>query len=73
MDGEGIFHGGKAVEPGEDEGGWLAIEEALVELFTDAVGEAGDFAASGGLPWFMAEVVVFFKHAASLAEEAEKA
>ena len=67
---EDFLYGGEAVEPGKDGGGGLAIEEALVELVAEVVGEAGDFAASGGPPWCMAEI--FFKHAGSLAEEVEK-
>jgi hypothetical protein len=69
LGGEDSFHRGKVVEPGEDGGGRLAIEEALVELVADVAGEAGDFAASGGQPRCMAEG--FFKHAARLAEEGE--
>jgi hypothetical protein len=47
----------------------MAVEEALVELFAKVAGEAGDFAASGGLSWCMAEI--FFKHAGSLGREEE--
>lgn len=69
LGGEDRFYGSKVVEPGEDGGGRLAIEKALVELFADVAGEAGDFAASGGKPWWMGEI--FFRHAGSLAGEAE--
>lgn len=44
---EDFFDGGEFVEPGEDLRTSLAVAEALVELFADVVGEAGDFAIRG--------------------------
>lgn len=44
----GFDNGWKAIQPGQNIGGWLTIEEALVKLFADVVGEARDFAATGG-------------------------
>jgi hypothetical protein len=43
MFGEDGLDFGKRVEPGEQSRAFLAIEEALIELFADSVGEAGDF------------------------------
>lgn len=45
--GEDGFDGGEFVEPGEDFGVALAVEEALVDLFAEFVGETGDFAGEG--------------------------
>ncbi len=39
---------GQGIEPLEEPGIRLLIEEALVELFADGLGEAGDFAVA----WF---------------------
>ena len=64
LTGENFLYGSKVVEPRENDGGRLAIEEALVELIADVVGETGDFAAPGGQPWCVAEI--FFRHAGSL-------
>ena len=42
--GEDGFDGGEPVEPREDAGALLAVEEAAVELFADVKGKSGDFA-----------------------------
>jgi hypothetical protein len=44
---ENFFYDGQFVEPREDFGAALAVEEALVELSADVVREAGDFAGEG--------------------------
>jgi hypothetical protein len=44
LGGEDFFDGRKAVEPGENVGGGLAVQKAMVELLADFVGKAGDFA-----------------------------
>jgi hypothetical protein len=53
--GKDFFDGREFVEPGEDGGNGVSIEEALVELLADFIGQAGDFAGGGG-----AGVVVMF-------------
>jgi hypothetical protein len=45
--GEDFFDDGEFVEPGEDLGVAVTIEEALVDLFAEVAGEAGDFAGEG--------------------------
>jgi hypothetical protein len=47
--GEDFFYDGKFIEPGEDFGTFLSIKEALIELFAEFAGEAGDFADESGL------------------------
>ena len=47
LGGEDFFDGRKVVEPGEDIRTALAVMEALVELFADFDGEAGDLAIEG--------------------------
>jgi hypothetical protein len=46
---EDFFDGGEFIEPGEDFGTFLSIKEALIELFAEFAGKAGDFADEGGL------------------------
>ena len=54
---ENFFYDGQFVEPREDFGAALAVEEALIELFADVLREASDFAGEGvfgvvvGLAW----------------------
>ncbi len=49
--------------------GGVAIQEALVELFADVVGKAGDFATAGGRPRFAGQVDGFVSAAAILTGE----
>ena len=69
LGGQDFFDGLEVVEPGEDDGGGVAIQEALVELFADIVGEAGDFATARGRPGFPGQVDSFVSHAAILPEK----
>lgn len=43
LGGEDFFDAGKGVEPGENIGSRMIIEEATVELLTDVFGETGNF------------------------------
>lgn len=45
--GEDFFDDGEFVEPGEDFGVALTIEDAPVDLFAEVAGEAGDLAGEG--------------------------
>src|ERR1700677_1218649 len=44
---EDFFDAGKVVEPGEDVGGGVVVEQAMVELFAEVFGEAGNFTDEG--------------------------
>jgi hypothetical protein len=41
------LHLGERVQPGQEDLAGLAVSEAVVDLFTDFEGEAGDFASHG--------------------------
>ena len=49
LGGKDLFDGGEFVEPGEDLGGRLVIEEALVEFLADIMRDTGNFAGEGVL------------------------
>jgi hypothetical protein len=49
LGGEDFFNSGKLVKPGKDFSAAQAIEEALVELLANVVGEAGNFAEKAAL------------------------
>ena len=44
LSGEDFFDGGEVIEPGEEAGAGLAVEETAVELFADVIGQSGNFA-----------------------------
>lgn len=68
LGGEDFLDGGFAVEPGENDGGGLAVEESVVEAFTKEIRQAGDLS---GQPAFALPGQV--NHEGSLQRAAERA
>lgn len=59
LSGENFFDGREFVEPGQNFGDGPAVEEMLVELLADVVGQTSDLAderAAGGFCGFVARV-----------------
>jgi hypothetical protein len=52
LGGEDFADNGKLVEPGKDLGIFVAIKEAIVELFAEFAGKTGDLAPEGVLGFF---------------------